>query len=120
MAFKILGVDHIGIACKDLQEGKDLWTTIGLACTGEETVAEQKVTTTFHPTPNGSEIELLVGTADDSPDFACCNHHICLQHLDRLIQPASQRRQCHNLPDIYPGRNRDMVFCRRHYPQFWE
>ena len=67
MAFKILGVDHIGIACKDLQEGKDLWTTIGLACTGEETVAEQKVTTTFHPTPNGSEIELLVGTADDSP-----------------------------------------------------
>ena len=67
MAFKILGVDHIGIACKDLNEGKDLWTTIGLACTGEETVAEQKVTTTFHPTPNGSEIELLVGTADDSP-----------------------------------------------------
>ena len=67
MAFKILGVDHIGIACKDLQAGKDLWTTIGLACTGEETVAEQKVTTTFHPTPNGSEIELLVGTADDSP-----------------------------------------------------
>ncbi|MCR5175387.1 MAG: methylmalonyl-CoA epimerase [Anaerovibrio sp.] len=67
MAFKILGVDHIGIACKDLQAGKDLWNTIGLACTGEETVAEQKVTTTFHPTPNGSEIELLVGTADDSP-----------------------------------------------------
>ena len=67
MAFKILGVDHIGIACKDLEEGKNLWTTIGLPCTGEETVAEQKVTTTFHPTPNKSEIELLVGTADDSP-----------------------------------------------------
>ena len=67
MAFKILGVDHIGIACKDLQEGKELWTNLGLPCTGEETVADQKVTTTFHPTPNGSEIELLVGTADDSP-----------------------------------------------------
>ena len=67
MAFKILGVDHIGIACGDLQAGKDIWNSIGLPCSGEETVAEQKVTTTFHPTPNGSEIELLVGTADDSP-----------------------------------------------------
>ena len=67
MAFKVLGIDHIGIACKDLQAGKDFWTAVGLPCTGEETVAEQKVTTTFHPTPNHSEVELLVGTSEDSP-----------------------------------------------------
>ena len=67
MAFKVLGIDHIGIACKDLQAGKDFWTAVGLPCTGEETVAEQKVTTTFHPTPNHPEVELLVGTSEDSP-----------------------------------------------------
>lgn len=58
MAFKILGVDHIGIAVNDLDETQNFWTAIGLPCTGQETVAEQKVTTTFNPTPNGSEIEL--------------------------------------------------------------
>ena len=66
--FKILGVDHIGIAVQDLEEGKKLWSDIiGIPCTNQETVAEQKVTTTFHPTPNGSEIELLAATEDSSP-----------------------------------------------------
>ena len=66
--FKVLGVDHIGVAVKDLEEGKNFWAdVIGIPCTNQETVAEQKVTTTFHPTPNGSEIELLIGTAPDSP-----------------------------------------------------
>ena len=67
MAFKILGVDHIGIAVNDLDETQNFWTAIGLPCTGQETVAEQKVTTTFNPTPNGSEIELLAATEPDSP-----------------------------------------------------
>ncbi len=67
MAFKILGVDHIGIAVNDLDETQSFWTAIGLPCTGQETVAEQKVTTTFNPTPNGSEIELLAATEPDSP-----------------------------------------------------
>lgn len=67
MAFKILGVDHIGIAVNDLDETQNFWSAIGLPCTGQETVAEQKVTTTFNPTPNGSEIELLAATEPDSP-----------------------------------------------------
>ena len=67
MAFKILGVDHIGGAVNDLEETQNFWTAIGLPCTGQETVAEQKVTTTFNPTPNGSEIELLAATEPDSP-----------------------------------------------------
>ena len=67
MAFKILGVDHIGVAVNDLEETQNFWTAIGLPCTGQETVAEQKVTTTYNPTPNGSEIELLAATEPDSP-----------------------------------------------------
>ena len=67
MAFKILGVDHIGVAVTDLEETQNFWTAVGLPCTGQETVEEQKVTTTFNPTPNGSEIELLAATEPDSP-----------------------------------------------------
>ena len=66
--FKILGVDHIGIAVADLKETGSLWTeALGLECTGEEVVAEQKVKTSFNPTGNGSEIELLEATEEDSP-----------------------------------------------------
>ena len=66
--FKILGVDHIGIAVGDLKEVGSFWSeALGLASTGEETVAEQKVTTGFFPTPNGAEIELLAATEDSSP-----------------------------------------------------
>ena len=66
--FKILGVDHIGIAVGDLKEVGSFWSeSLGLASTGEETVAEQKGTTGFFPTPNGAEIELLAATEDSSP-----------------------------------------------------
>lgn len=67
--FKVLGVDHIGIASTDLADG-EFWKALGLKCTGEETVAEQKVTTAFYPTTDDKEhgeIELLVATEDSSP-----------------------------------------------------
>ena len=66
--FKVLGVDHIGIAVTDLKEVGAFWSdALGLPANGEETVAEQKVTTGFFPTPNGSEIELLAATEPASP-----------------------------------------------------
>ena len=66
--FKVLGVDHIGIAVSDLKEVGSFWgDTLGLPANGEETVAEQKVTTGFFPTLNGSEIELLAATDETSP-----------------------------------------------------
>ena len=66
--FKVLGVDHIGIAVTDLKEVGSFWSeALGLPANGEETVAEQKVTTGFFPTPNGAEIELLAATEDSSP-----------------------------------------------------
>jgi len=62
--FKILGVDHIGIASTDLADG-EFWKLLGLESAGEETVADQKVTTAFYPTTadhEHGEIELLVAT----------------------------------------------------------
>ncbi len=65
--FKIECVDHIGIAVPDLAEAKKFYEDmLGLTCTGEEVVAEQKVKTAFIPTGE-AEIELLEATAPDSP-----------------------------------------------------
>lgn len=42
--FKTICVDHVGIACKDLDLSKKFYTEVlGLSCTGEEAVPEQGV-----------------------------------------------------------------------------
>lgn len=42
--FKVICVDHVGIACKDLDVSKKFYTEVlGLECTGEEPVPEQGV-----------------------------------------------------------------------------
>ena len=44
--FKVICVDHVGIACKDLDVSKKFYTEVlGLECTGEEPVPEQGVKT---------------------------------------------------------------------------
>jgi len=64
---KILKIDHLGIAVKDMDVGKTFWRDIlGLGFEGTETVAEQKVTTGFFPVGE-SEVELLESTAPDGP-----------------------------------------------------
>jgi methylmalonyl-CoA/ethylmalonyl-CoA epimerase len=64
---KILQIDHLGIAVKSIDEGKNFWTdALGLALEGSETVAEQKVITAFFPVGE-SEVELLESTAPDGP-----------------------------------------------------
>ncbi len=64
---KILKIDHLGIAVKDMEAGKAFWRDIlGLGFEGTETVAEQKVTTGFFPVGE-SEVELLESTAPDGP-----------------------------------------------------
>ncbi len=64
---KILGIDHLGIAVKSIEDGKKFWSDVlGLPFEGEETVAEQKVTTAFFPVGQ-SEVELLQSTAADGP-----------------------------------------------------
>ncbi|MDX2454505.1 methylmalonyl-CoA epimerase [Desulfosarcina sp.] len=64
---KILKIDHLGIAVKSIDSGKDFWSgVLGLDFEGAETVAEQKVTTAFFPVGE-SEVELLESTAPDGP-----------------------------------------------------
>lgn len=65
--FKCICVDHVGIACKDLDLSKKFYTEVlGLSCTGEETVEEQKVKTVFIPCGE-TLLELLVATSPESP-----------------------------------------------------
>jgi methylmalonyl-CoA/ethylmalonyl-CoA epimerase len=64
---KILKIDHLGIAVKSINEGKNFWTDVlGLEFEGTETVEEQKVTTAFFPVGE-SEVELLESTSPDGP-----------------------------------------------------
>ena len=64
---KILKIDHVGIAVKSIDAGKNFWAdTLGLEFEGTETVAEQKVITAFFPVGE-SEVELLESTAPDGP-----------------------------------------------------
>ena len=64
---KILKIDHLGIAVKSIDAGKNFWAdTLGLEFEGTETVAEQKVITAFFPVGE-SEVELLESTAPDGP-----------------------------------------------------
>ena len=64
---KILKIDHLGVAVKSIDKGKEFWTDIlGLSFEGAETVEAQKVTTAFFPVGE-SEVELLESTAPDGP-----------------------------------------------------
>jgi methylmalonyl-CoA/ethylmalonyl-CoA epimerase len=64
---KILKIDHLGIAVKSIDAGRNFWTdALGLEFEGTETVVEQKVITAFFPVGE-SEVELLESTAPDGP-----------------------------------------------------
>ena len=64
---KVLKIDHLGIAVKSIDEGKNFWTDVlGMEFAGMETVEAQKVTTAFLPVGE-SEVELLESTAPDGP-----------------------------------------------------
>ncbi len=64
---KLLKIDHLGIAVKNMGAARELWENVlGLPFEGAETVEAQKVTTGFLPVGE-SEVELLESTADDGP-----------------------------------------------------
>lgn len=65
--FKVLKVDHIGIAVKDLEQSLKFYlNNLGLTNAGSEVVEEQKVKVAFLPCGD-SELELLESTAPDGP-----------------------------------------------------
>ncbi|ACN16327.1 glyoxalase/dioxygenase/bleomycin resistance family protein [Desulforapulum autotrophicum HRM2] len=64
---KILKIDHLGVAVKSIEDGKNFWSDVlGMSFAGSETVDAQKVTTAFFPVGE-SEVELLESTSDDGP-----------------------------------------------------
>ena len=63
---KVLKIDHIGIAVKNLEESSKLYELLGIASQGTEEVEEQKVRVSFFPIGD-SEIELLESTSPDGP-----------------------------------------------------
>ena len=64
-------LDHIGIACVDLDSASTFWRLIGLIQGDDELVADQGVTTRFFSTSNKDpmtpKIELLEPTGPDTP-----------------------------------------------------
>ena len=64
-------LDHIGIACDDLDEASNFWNLIGLIQGNDELVVDQGVTTRFFSTssndPSSPKIELLEPTGENTP-----------------------------------------------------
>ncbi len=60
-------IDHIGIAVKNLDETLRFYEDVlGIKCTSQEVVEEQKVKVAFLPLGD-SELELLESTTEDGP-----------------------------------------------------
>lgn len=64
---RILHIDHIGVAAKDMNEALKFFVEkLGMTWTGFETIEDQKVKVAFLPLGEG-EIEILESTAPDGP-----------------------------------------------------
>ena len=82
---KVIGVEHIGIAIKDLEKDAPFWSKVlGIEQTKTEDVDDQGVITDIYDTGRG-KIELLLSKYPDSPIGKFLKkrgpgiHHICLQ-----------------------------------------
>ena len=65
--FKILGIEHVGMAVKNLDGLSNVFSDIlGLECIGSEVVKDQKVITDIYDT-GGGKLEFLTPTDPDSP-----------------------------------------------------
>ena len=64
-------LDHIGIACDDLEQSSKFWNLIGLLQGGDEVVEDQGVKTRFFATSENDThtpmIELLEPTGENTP-----------------------------------------------------
>ena len=90
--FKILGIEHVGIAVKNLDGLSNIFSDIlGLEFTGSEEIKDQQVITDIYKV-NQSKLELLEATSPDSPITRFIKkqgsgiHHVAL--LVDHLQPA--------------------------------
>ena len=91
---KIIGIEHIGIAVKNIREASSFWEhVLQIGHSTTEDVDEQGVITDIYDTGQG-KVELLQAKYPDSPVTKFIDrrgpgiHHICLQveDIDEAIQ----------------------------------
>ena len=82
---KILGIEHIGIAVKDLDTNEPFWKhVLKISHKGTETVAQEGVTTEIYDTGSG-KVELLKSTVSGSVIEKFLEkrgegiHHVCFE-----------------------------------------
>ena len=90
LPFKILGIEHIGIAVDDLNGSSDVFgELLGLQLSSREVIDDQQVITDIYETGNG-KLEFLKATDTDSPIHRFIAkkgkgmHHIALK-VDNLV-----------------------------------
>ena len=97
---KVIGIEHIGIAVKDLEKNASFWKNIiGLKHSGTEDVDNHGVLTDIYDTGSG-KIELLVSKYPDSPISKFIKkrgagiHHICLnvEDIDVAIEHMNRNK----------------------------
>ena len=95
---KILGIEHIGIAVKDLDTNAPFWKhVLEISLKGTETVAQEGVTTDIYDTGSG-KIELLKSTVSGSVIEKFLEkrgegiHHVCFE-VDDIIKAIIELKE---------------------------
>ena len=96
---KIIGIEHIGIAVKNLSEASPFWNhVLQISHSATEDVDEQGVITDIYDTGQG-KVELLQAKYPDTPIAKFLDrrgpgiHHICLQveDIDEAVQDLKSK-----------------------------
>ena len=95
---KILGIEHIGIAVKDLDTNAPFWKhVLKLSHKGTETVAQEGVTTDIYDTGSG-KVELLKSTVSGSVIEKFLEkrgegiHHVCFE-VDNITKAIIELKE---------------------------
>ena len=95
---KILGIEHIGIAVKDLDTNAPFWKhVLEISHKGTETVAQEGVTTDIYDTGSG-KVELLKSTISGSVIEKFLEkrgegiHHVCFE-VDDIIKAIIELKE---------------------------
>ena len=109
--FKILKIDHIAVAVKNLKESSTLFQLLGMDCEDIESVKSENVDVVkIHPENNDDTIELLESTDDSSDIKSFLNkrgqglHHIALEVDD--INNAIKYLESNKIKIIYSNPQR--------------
>ena len=95
---KILGIEHIGIAVKDLDTNAPFWNhVLKISHKGTETVAQEGVTTDIYDTGSG-KVELLKSTVSGSVIEKFLEkrgegiHHVCFE-VDNITKAIIELKE---------------------------